>query len=89
MDAWPGAERIEASGLAMRRRLKRKGTGTQMRTRTTEKALRDHPDMEGLDALLRDMPEDRQAAFMDMLQGESDSVRDVIEEGTGYVDAVG
>jgi hypothetical protein len=41
--------------------------------RDHHRPLRDHPVMDRLDTILRDLPEDRQAAFMDMLQKDETS----------------
>ncbi len=39
---------------------------------TPRRPLRGHPVMGRLDTILRELPEERQAAFMEMLQDEDD-----------------
>lgn len=48
--------------------------------------LSEHPDMKRLAEILKGLPEDRQAACMDMLEREDEPNLPDEEEGTGHAD---
>jgi hypothetical protein len=48
--------------------------------------LSEHPDMKRLAEILKGLPEDRQAACMDMLEREGDQDSSDEEEGTAHAD---